>query len=93
MKLRNQSKGGILRLLTETAEDRDTRVEHSKRAKTKAEQIKVIIDSVVLAIKMNASMLSVQEINDHMAKYVEIPQTWCSKNYAFEFVDSINHVI
>ena len=93
MKLRNQSKGGILRLLTETAEDRDTRVELSKRAKTKAEQIKVIIDSVVLAIKMNASMLSVQEINDHMAKYVEIPQTWRSKNYAFEFVDSINHVI
>jgi len=38
-------------------------------------------------------MLSVQDINNHMGKYVEIPQDWHSKNYAFEIVDCINHVI
>ncbi|CAM2106729.1 unnamed protein product, partial [Caretta caretta] len=32
------------------------------------EEIKVLIDSVLLAIKMNSSMLSVQDINDHMEK-------------------------
>jgi len=36
-------------------------------------------------------MLSVQDINDHMVKYVKILQAWRSKNYAFEFVDCINH--
>ena len=92
-KLRNKSKGGILKMLTETMQDRETRIELTERKKTKADQVKVMIDSVVLAIKMNASMLSVQDINDHMGKYVKIPQAWRSKNYAFEFVDCINHVI
>jgi len=38
-------------------------------------------------------MLSVQEINDHMAKYTDLPESWHSKNYAFEFVESINMVV
>lgn len=38
-------------------------------------------------------MLSVQQIHDHMAKYVSIPESWRSKNYAFEFVNSINEVV
>ena len=42
---------------------------------------------------MNASMLSVQQIHDHMAKYVSIPEGWRSKNYAFEFVNSINEIM
>ena len=42
---------------------------------------------------MNISLLSVQDINDHMAKYVRIPESWRSKNYAFEFLESTNVVI
>ncbi len=45
---------------------------------------------VHLAIKINASMLSVQEIHYHLAKYVSLPDSWRSKNYAFAFVESIN---
>lgn len=57
------------------------------------EQVKVLIDNILLAIKMNASMLSVQQIHDHMAKYASIPESWRSKNYAFEFVNSINEIV
>ena len=42
---------------------------------------------------MNASMLAVQQIHDHMAKYVSIPEHWRSKNYSFEFAESINAVV
>ena len=34
-----------------------------------------------------------QDINNHMTKYVRIPKNWRSKNYAFEFLESINVVI
>lgn len=39
---------------------------------------------------MNASMLPVEQIHDHMAKYVSITDSRRNKNYAFEFVNSIN---
>ena len=42
---------------------------------------------------MNIYLLSVQDINNHMSKYVRIPASWRSKNYAFEFLESINVVI
>ena len=86
-KLRNHGKGGILQMLTETVEDHDVRVELDERKKSKSDMVKVWIDNVILAIKMNASMLSVQDIHDHVAKYVTIPENWRSKNYAFEFVE------
>jgi hypothetical protein len=35
----------------------------------------------------------VQDIHDHVAKYVTIPESWHSKNYAFEFVECINCVV
>src|SRR5688572_8253406 len=38
-------------------------------------------------------MLSVQEIRDHLAKCVTIPESWRSKNYAFEFVECISAVV
>ena len=38
-------------------------------------------------------MLSVQHMHDHVEKYVSIPQSWHSKNYPFEFVDSVNTII
>lgn len=67
--------------------------ELSLKTKSDPEQVKVLIDNILLAIKMNASMLSVTQIHDHMAKYVSIPESWRSKNYAFEFVNSINEIV
>ena len=64
-----------------------------ERKRSSPDEIKVIIDSVLLAIKMNISMLSVQKINQHMAKYVSIPNSWRNKNYAFEFIEIINGMV
>ena len=38
-------------------------------------------------------MLSVQTIHGHIGKYVSLPDSWRSKNYAFEFVAAINEVV
>ncbi|XP_067838407.1 uncharacterized protein [Heptranchias perlo] len=49
-----------------------------------------------LGVQMNNSMHSVQHIHDHMAKYLQVPASCisrCSKNYVFEFLESINSVI
>ena len=51
------------------------------------------MDNVLFAIKMNASMLSVQTIHDHIGKFVSLPDSWGSKNYIFEFVAAINEVV
>jgi len=42
---------------------------------------------------MNVSILSAQDIHDHIGKYVSIPESWHSKNYGFEFVKCINAVV
>lgn len=34
-------------------------------------------------------MLSVQTINNHIAKYVKLPEAWRSKNYVYEFLEII----
>lgn len=52
-----------------------------------------MIDNVLLAINMNASMLAVQDIHNHLAKYIALPESWHSKNYAFEFVECIDCVV
>lgn len=44
------------------------------------EQVKVLIDNILLAIKMSASMLSVQQIHDHMTKYMSIPESSINEN-------------
>ncbi|KAM3598140.1 uncharacterized protein V6R79_014099 [Siganus canaliculatus] len=59
---------GIGTLLRESAKGREKRNELSHKTKSDPEQFKVLIDNILLAIKMNASMLSVQQIHDHMAK-------------------------
>ena len=52
------------------------------------------MDNVLLAINMNASMLSVQTMyTDHVGKFVSLPDSWRSKNYTFEFVAAINEVV
>jgi hypothetical protein len=53
--------------------------------------VKAVTDNVILAIKINASILSVQDIHDHLAKYTTIPESWHSNNYAFEFVGALTH--
>jgi hypothetical protein len=68
-------------------------MEFNERHRSIGEQVKILIDNVILAISMNSSMLSVQEIHDHLAKYVKIPESWRSKNYAFEFVECIDAVV
>lgn len=77
---------GISSLLQESAKDRENRNELSHKKKSDLRQVKVL-NNILFAIEMNASMLSVQQIHDHMAKYVSIPESWRSKNYDFEFVN------
>lgn len=56
---------------------RATQVEWRK--KSDPQQVKILMDNILLAIKMNASVLSVQQIYGHIAKYVSIPEHWRSK--------------
>ena len=42
---------------------------------------------------MNSSLYSVQDINERMEKYVELLDSWRSKNYAFKFLEIINSVV
>ena len=93
LKLRNMKSGGILRKLQESAEDCSVKLEIKKRKKSSSNMVKVLIDNVILTIKLNASILSVSSIHEHVAKYVEIPENWRSKNYAFEFVGCISFVL
>ena len=45
------------------------------------EEVIIRINNVLLAAKMNNSLLSLQDITDHMATYVQIPENWLGKNY------------
>ena len=87
----NQKHGiSVKSLLTEKLAGRKARLDHAKRLQTSEEQIRILMDNVLLAINMNASMLSVQTIHDHIGKFVLLPDSWRSKNYTFEFVAAIN---
>jgi hypothetical protein len=55
--------------------------------------VRVLIDDVILAIKITASMLSVQDLYDHLAKYATIPKCLYSKNYTFEITEHVYYVI
>ena len=89
-KLRRQNSSlpatGLLRLLKESPQEKE-------RKRSKPDVIKALIDNVLLAIKMNNSLNSVLDINDHLSKYINLPDSWRSKNYAFEFLDIINDII
>ena len=67
--------------------------EESEVLKTPSREVKTLIDSVLLSVKLNLSILSCQVINDHMSKYTKLPRSWRSKNYGFEFLKSINFVV
>jgi hypothetical protein len=41
--------------------------------------VKVLIDNVIIAKRINASMLSVHDIDDHLAKYTTIIESRRSK--------------
>jgi hypothetical protein len=89
-KLQNLKKGEIVLILTETQGYRKLRVEVTERKSSNADMANVLIYNVILAIKL---MFSVQNIHDHLAKYTTIPESWRSKNHAFEFAECINSVI
>nr|XP_006122371.1 E3 SUMO-protein ligase KIAA1586-like isoform X1 [Pelodiscus sinensis]XP_014428732.1 E3 SUMO-protein ligase KIAA1586-like isoform X1 [Pelodiscus sinensis] len=80
-------------MLLETTNEKQRRLELQERQHSELEEIKILIDNVLLAVQMNSSINSVQNINDHMVKYRHIPVSLCSKNYAFEFLESINSVV
>lgn len=90
---RLRCRSSINNLLTLSTIDREMRSENSDRQRSTGEQVKILIDNVLLASSMNASMLVVQDIHEHLSKYVTIPESWHSKNYAFEFFACINAVV
>ena len=64
----------------------------SEALKTPSREVKTLIDSVRLSVKVNSSILSCQVINDHMSTYTKFPRSWRSKNYGFEFLKSMDFV-
>ncbi|CAM2115548.1 unnamed protein product [Caretta caretta] len=95
-RLRNKNpslQSGLLGRIIESPAEKQRRQINLERKHSNPEEIKVLIDSVLLAIKMNSSMFSVQDINDHLEKYVHVPASWRSKNYAFEFLEIINCIV
>ena len=66
--------------------------EESEALKTPSREVKTLIDSVLLSVKLNSSILSCLVINNHMSKYIKLPCSWRSKNYGFEFLKSIDFV-
>nr|XP_009858660.1 E3 SUMO-protein ligase KIAA1586-like [Ciona intestinalis] len=88
-----KGKGIVCQLLLESAADKEERQNMKEKLISKPDEVKVLIDNVLHAVNMNTSMNAVQKINDHMAKYVNIPESWRSKNYAFEFLQNINAVV
>jgi len=83
----NQKHGiSVKSLLTEKLADRKARLDHAKRLQTNEEQIRILMDNILLAINMNTSMLSVPTIHDQIGKFVSLPDSWRSKKYTFEFV-------
>ena len=56
-------------------------MEIARRENTCVDEVKSLIGNVLLAIKANGSMLSVQHIHDHLEKCVSILQSWHNKNY------------
>uniref|UniRef100_H3B094 Uncharacterized protein n=1 Tax=Latimeria chalumnae TaxID=7897 RepID=H3B094_LATCH len=81
---------GIQQMLTESPEACKLKGKLSAQQSSKAEQVKILIDNVLLAVQMNVSMSSVQEIHNHKVEYMSIPESWQTKNYTFEFLDSIS---
>ena len=91
--LYNQKHGiSVKSLLTEQLADWKACLDHAKLLQTNEEHIRILMDNV-LTINMNASMLSVQTTRNHIGKYVLLPDSQQSKNYAFEFVATINDVV
>ena len=54
-----------------TCEDRANKIDLSERKSADGDEVKILI---LLAVKSNSSMLSVQEIHSHIAKCVKIPK-------------------
>lgn len=72
---------GIATLLRESAKGREQRNKLSQKTKSDPKQVKILIDNILLPIKMNASMLSVQQIHNH--KVCEYTRKLAKQNYAF----------
>jgi hypothetical protein len=70
-------------MLTGSVDNREMSHESSQRKSTPADQVKFRL-TMLLAISMNASVLAIQDIHHHVAKYTTMPANRRNKNYAFE---------
>ena len=59
----------VLKILCETPEER-------KQKHSCMKEIIIFINNILLAVKIDNSLLSVQDINDYIAKYIQIPKIW-----------------
>ena len=65
---------GLHKLLTESAEEREQKKELSHRKTADSNAVKILLDNVLLAINLNMSILSVQDLHNHLANHVSIPE-------------------
>jgi hypothetical protein len=84
--LRKCGNCGNLLIIAETA-DCETRVELIELEMKNDKRVNILIINVVLSKKMNFSVLSLQSIHCHMAKYLNIPEAWRCKFNACGFVE------
>lgn len=75
-KLRNLRSGGILKLLTKTSEKRQLKKQIQERTKSDYVLVKILIENVILARKINFSINSVVEIHNHMYAKIMLLNLW-----------------
>ncbi|XP_060111233.1 uncharacterized protein LOC132583632 [Heteronotia binoei] len=92
-KLQNRSRGAVLNFFRETPEGQNISIEYVKQDGSSSEEVKILIDNVLLAVKLNVSMVSLPKIHDHMAKYVNIPASFRNQNDALAFLECINSTV
>ena len=63
---------GVKPLVTEKLANRKARLDHAKRLPINEKQIRILMDNVLLAIKTNVSMLSLQTIHGHIKIFVSL---------------------
>lgn len=73
---RHKQGTGIDSLLQGSAAELRKKNELSHKKKSDPQLVTFLMVNILLTIKMNASLLSVQRIYGHIAKYVSIPEHW-----------------
>jgi hypothetical protein len=90
--LRNRGNCEDLLIIAETAVC-EVRVEPTELELKNAKRVNILINNVVLSIKINLSLLSLQSNRFHMAKYLKIPEAWRCKFNAYGFMEWVGFTI